>query len=73
MKMLRKLSRHGNANHFSVPLRYTDWLGWRVGESFILEVTLDRTIVIRRVTPADVSADSTSYELDRRAPGANAR
>ena len=70
MKMFRKLSRHGNANHFSIPRRYTDFLGWRVGETYVMEVTVNRTLIFRRSTPADTDADSTSYEIERRPPGA---
>jgi antitoxin component of MazEF toxin-antitoxin module len=53
MRRLQKLVRCGNSTHVTLSPQMTTWLGWLPGESVIVELTENKTVVIRRPSADD--------------------
>lgn len=48
MRRLQKLVRNGNSTQVTLAPQMLCWLGWLPGESIIVELTENKSIVIRR-------------------------
>lgn len=51
MRRLQKLVRNGNSTQVTIPHQALFYLGWLPGEAIILELTENKSIVIRRPAP----------------------
>jgi antitoxin component of MazEF toxin-antitoxin module len=70
MRAQQKLTQKGNSFGFSIPKQMLVFLGWLPGESFIVELTDDRSVLIRRVTERDLAPIGPPRMLDRGLPRA---
>lgn len=66
MILVRKLSKHGNSLHISLPKELLAALRWRGGDKIAVELTPDRELLVRQTRGSDVlNADIPSMQLDR--------
>ena len=71
MKFIRRLVRHGNSSHVSIPPQVIDHLRWRAGDGMAVIVTEHGTLEIRRAVAADLqNAQIPPMTMDMAVPGA---
>lgn len=68
MKVIRRLVRHGNSSHVSLPPRVLEFLGWRPGDPLCVEITMRKTIEIRPPDVSDLRATTQPMTLDDSLP-----
>lgn len=65
MIIVRKLAKHGNCLHISLPKELLAALRWRGGDKIAVELTPDRELLVRLTRGSDVlNADIPSMRLD---------
>lgn len=65
MILVRKLAKHGNSLHVSLPKELLRELRWYGGDMIAVELKPDRELLIRRTKGSDVlNADIPSMRLD---------
>lgn len=71
MRALQKLVRNGNSTQVTIPRTVCHFLGWLPGEPVILEITDEKTLLIRRPGPNDFAPKRmVPMMLDAAAPEA---
>lgn len=66
MILVRKLAKHGNSLHVSLPKELLQVLRWRGGDKIAVELTPDLELLVRRTKGSDVlNADIPSMRVDR--------
>jgi antitoxin component of MazEF toxin-antitoxin module len=68
MKVIRRLSRHGGANHVCIPPAMSDFLRWRVGDALVVEVRDRNEILIRLPGLDDLKTQIPTMTIDATLP-----
>lgn len=69
MRALQKLVANGNSTQVTIQRALLAWLGWLPGEAVIVEVTEDKTVIIRKPAPNEfLTPHARPVVLDRTLP-----
>lgn len=69
MRRLQKLVRNGNSTQVTLSPQMLTWLGWLPGEAIIVELTENKSVVVRRPHESDFAPKHTvAVTLDRGFP-----
>jgi antitoxin component of MazEF toxin-antitoxin module len=58
VRFANRLVRNGNSTQVTVPARALEWLQWRAGDPIVVELQVDRTLLVRRPTADDLRVAS---------------
>ncbi len=58
MKYLHRLVKNGSSTQVTIPVRMLHFLQWRTGQTMVIELTSERTLIVRPPTAEDIGVSA---------------